>query len=265
MRKPRNRWIVVGVSALIVVALAPCLGWLALRHEPDFYRRAIAIPHAEIEVDAKHFVQQSVQLSNDIINEPKWEAAFSDHEVNAWLAEDLVKSFADLMPPGMRDPRVIFDVDRITLAFQMDRGAFRSVVWVVVRVRVPEGNVIELTFEKMRAGALPLPADRVLDRLVKQGRERGLEMEWRDDPEGPIATLRYSPKPGQDKVVLDRLRVLEGRIVFAGHSTHPDAKGLSRLPNRRVLQSRFPRRNRQVQPGDPASESILRSSTRPAS
>ena len=265
MPKPRSRWVVIGLAVLCLLLSAPVGVWVALTHQPDFYRRAVTIPHAQTETEAKHFVEQSIQLSNDIINEPKWEAVFTDHEVNAWLAEDLLKSFADLVPANVHDPRVIFDMDRITAAFQVDRGSFTSVMWLVARVRVPEGNVLELTIEKMRVGALPLPIEQVLERVTRQARDRGLDVQWREDPDGPVATIRYASKGRNDDVVLERLNILEGKIVFSGRSNGVGAGGPKRLPNRRVLQSRFPRRNRQVQPEESGPESVLRSAISPAS
>ncbi len=80
---------------------------------------------------------QSLQLRNDICNEPSWEAVFTDQEVNAWLAEDLVTHFADQLPPEVYEPRVLFELDRITLAFLLKQGGVQSVITVVARPRVP--------------------------------------------------------------------------------------------------------------------------------
>ena len=142
-------------------------------------RRIIApwssCPQDQREVKAKHFVAQSLQLRNDICNEPTWEAVFSDQEVNAWLAEDLVTHFADQLPPEVHDPRVLFETDRVILAFQLEKGALQSVITVVARPRVPEENTVELTLEKIRAGILPVPADNILDRIIEHARYRGVE------------------------------------------------------------------------------------------
>ena len=98
-----------------------------------------AAPAKQREVKAKKFVAQSLQLRNDICNEPTWEAVFTDQEVNAWLAEDLVTHFADQLPPEVNEPRVLFELDRITLAFQLQQRGVQSVITVVARPRVPEG------------------------------------------------------------------------------------------------------------------------------
>src|SRR5262249_56862421 len=111
-------------------------------------------------------------------NDPSWEAVCTDQEVNAWLAEDLVTEFADQLPPEVHEPRILFDLDRVTLAFELDQGPVRSVIWVVARPRVPEPNLLELTLEKIRAGVLPVPSERVIDQIVEQARAHGLDVRY---------------------------------------------------------------------------------------
>ena len=72
----------------------------------------------------------------------------------------------------MHEPRVLFELDRIILAFQLRQRGVQSVITVVARPRVPEGNTLELTLEKIRAGILPVPADNVLDRIIEYARDR---------------------------------------------------------------------------------------------
>ena len=144
MPKPclRRRIFVYGGLALLVAVAVPLVLWASLTHTPDFYRPLVDLPREGLEREAKAFVQQSLQLRNDIANEPNWEAVFNQTEVNAWLAEDLVTHFADQLPPEVHDPRVMFESDRVTLAFGLDQGPVRSVVWVVAKPSVPEENVI---------------------------------------------------------------------------------------------------------------------------
>ena len=243
MKKPMKRLLIAGFSVLTVVVAVPAFFWLTLTHEPSFYRKMVAQTPAARKAEAKRFLASSLQLRNDIVNEPTWEAVFSDQEVNAWLAEDLVTYFSDQLPPEVHEPRVMFEVDRVTLAIELERGGMKSVIWVVAVPRVPEGNVLELTFEKIRAGMLPVPADQVLDRIVEHARERGLDVSWKRDGEYPVATIRYKPHAGRDDVTLERLHVRKGELRLIGRSDK--ARGLvmaPTLPTRQVLQSKFPRR-----------------------
>jgi hypothetical protein len=270
MRKTSKRLLISGLI-LLLLATIPGLAWVSLTHKPGFYRAMVRLPRGEREVKARRFMAQSLQLRNDICNEPTWEALFTDQEVNAWLAEDLVTHFADQVPPEVHEPRVVFELDRVTLAFQLDQGPLSSVIWVVARPHVPEGNVIELTLEKIRAGVLPVPADQILDRITAYAREHGLDVQWRRGDEGfPIVTLRYTPDSQRDDVKLVRVQIQHGQIRLAGQSNH--LRGVVRsptLPTRKVLQSKFPRRKVQARTATgPRSEShapSLRSSAKPTS
>lgn len=238
-----RRLVRAGVALGSLLAL-PLAGWLALTHQPSYYRQMVRLPRDQREVKAKHFVAQSLQLRNDIVNEPTWEAVFSDQEVNAWLAEDLVTHFADQLPPEVHDPRVLFELNRVILAFQLDKGGISSVITVVARPRVPAENTVELTLEKIRAGILPVPADNVLDRIIDHARRRGVDVQWQRREGYPVVVLRYTPSLAREDVQLEELEIRFGQIRLAGRSDR--TKGAfsgPRLPSRRVLQSTFPRRN----------------------
>ncbi len=264
-----KRLITVG----IVVGLVACIpvgGWFCLTYQPSYYRDMVRSGGSrdQLEVRAKRFVAQSLQLRNDICNEPMWEAVFSDEEVNAWLAEDLVMHFADQLPPEVHDPRVLFDLDRVTLAFRLERGGVDSVITVVARPRIPEGNTVELTLEKIRAGILPVPADRVLDRITEIGQRHGVDVVWRKQEGYPVVQLRYTPNLNRDDVQLEDVEIRAGQIRLAGRSDR--TKGAfqrPRLPSRKILQSTFPtRRNFQfVRPVPLESSSMLQRRTSPTS
>jgi hypothetical protein len=265
MRKTRRRWFVLGLGVLSLLA-APAAVWVGLTHQPRFYRRLEAIPPERRRAEAKHFVAQSLQLRNDICNEDHWEAAFTDEEVNAWLAEDLVTHFADQLPPGIHEPRVAFEADRVTLAFQLDRGPVRSVIWVVARIRVPEGNTLALTLEKIRAGVVPVPAEEITGRIDRHARSHGLDIRWEQDGDRPMALIRYSPAPGRHDIVLERLQIQGGRILLGGRSQRSAGAMTSpTLPGRRMLQSTFPKRNTQPKGVSAAPDWIRRNSASPTS
>ncbi len=242
MRKLSKRVLYVGACLMLLLA---SLGgaWVSLTHQPRFYRAIVRVPHAQQEAKAKRFVSQSMQLVNDINNEPTWEAVFTDQEVNAWLAEDLVTHFADQLPPEVHEPRIVFDADRVTLAFQLDQGPVSSVIWVMARPRVAAPNVLELTLEKIRAGVLPMPSQLVLERITQHARQRGLDIQWRRDGSYPVAIVRYEPDSERDDVRLDALQIRAGQIRLAGKSNRPrGAARALKLPTRKVLQLKFPRR-----------------------
>ena len=237
--------LVAGVSALVVV---PAAMWVLLTYQPEFYRNVAIIPPERRHAEAQKFVAQSLQLRNDIVNEATWEAVFTDEQVNSWLEEDLVEHFAEQIPAGVHEPRVVFELDRVHLGFQLDQGPLRSVVSVVARVRVPGENELALTIEKIRAGVVPIRADQILDRITEAARSHGLEVRWERDGDLPVALIKYTPNPRRRDVIIERLQILEGQIRLAGRSIKGRAVATPSLPNRKILQSTFPtkRKNQSV-------------------
>lgn len=229
--------------ALVTVIAIPVGVWLSLTYEPSYYRAMMVQSREHREGRARKFVARSAQLRNDICHEPMWEAVFSDQEVNAWLAEDLVTHFADQLPPEVHEPRVLFELDRIILAFQLRQRGVQSVITVVARPRVPQGNTIELTLEKIRAGILPVPPDQVLDRIVEYARSRGVDVEWSRREGYPVVLMRYSPSFQRDDVRLEEVQIRTGQLRLAGRSDRTRGAFMRpTLPSRRVLQMTFPRR-----------------------
>jgi hypothetical protein len=258
----RKRVIIAGLVASLFL-IVPGGIWLSLTHKPSFYRALASVPREQLEAKAKHFVANSLQLRNDISNEHDWQAVFSDQEVNAWLAEDLVTHFADQIPPEIHEPRIAFGSERITFAFQLDRGPIRTVIWVVAQARVPEDNVLALTLEKIRAGVIPISADRLIGPITNQARERGLDVRWTRENDLPVALIRFNPDQSGSDVILERLSIRQGQIRLSGRSNRLHGSLVKpTLPNARVLQLNFPKRNNQVRR---PSSSTLHNSTNPTS
>lgn len=243
LRRPALKWVAV-VASVICAGLS--LGWLGLNYQPEFYTRLRPAPSQRRHESAQQFLSQTLQLRNDIVNEPSWQARFSDEQVNAWLAEDLVESFADLIPAGFSDPRVLFELDRVTLACHYQDGALRSVLWAILRLDVPRDNEVSITIEKIQAGAFPLPADQFLDRLTEHARVRGLDITWTEDHGLRVATIRYAADPSRRDIVLERVQVTPGWVLLTGRSNPASAVAVKpSLPSRHVIQSKFRIQQRQ--------------------
>jgi hypothetical protein len=241
----RKRVVIAGLVASLFLIL-PGLVWLSLTHKPNFYRDLTNLPREQLQGKAKHFVASSLQLRNDITNEPDWQAVFTDQEVNAWLAEDLVTHFADQIPPEVHEPRVAFSGDRVTLAFQLDKGPIRTVIWVVIQASVPEDNVLALTIEKIRAGVIPISADRFIEPISFQAKEHGLDLQWSRENDMPVARIRFNPSHDRTDIVLEQLNIRKGQIRLSGRSDRLQGTAVKpQLPTRRILQLNFPQRNSQ--------------------
>jgi hypothetical protein len=255
MRKIKKRWIALGAIVVIVI-VAPAALWFSLTRQPEFYRKTSVIAPERRQAEAKKFEAKSLQLQNDIVNEPRWEAVFTDEQVNSWLAEDLVTHFSDQIPPGVHEPRVLFELDRVLFGFQLDRGPVRSIVSVAGRVRVLGDHEIAITIEHIRAGVVPIPAHQLLEQIADTARAHGLEIQWEKDGDCPMAIVKYSPYRTRRDITLDRLQVLDGQIRLAGRSSKGRAVATPSLPSRRVLQSNFPGSKKKDQAPPPSRENM---------
>lgn len=262
MRTPTKR--IFGIAGVVValIVIVPVGIWFSLKHEPTFYRELVEQPIPRVEEEAKRFEQDSLQFRNDIVNEPTWEGIFSDQEVNAWLVDGLMKHFADELPKEIHDPRVLFENDRILFAFKLDQGSVKTVISVVAQVAVPEDNVVSISLEKVRAGALPVSPQRIIDPLSKQAKAHGLELTWSEDHGVPVARVAYHAQKDRKDVVLERIHVIKGQIKLSGRSTREAGPVAGpRLPDTKVLQRELPKRNTQDAP--PIAPEVTRSEAGP--
>jgi hypothetical protein len=236
-KRPMLRWtaISLGLLAALVASL-----WFSLELRPAIYARTDSLPLERRQAKAKQFWAQSTQLRNDIANEPRWEAVFSDEEVNAWLSEDLVSYFAGQIPPGVSEPRVAFESGRVVMAFRYVNGPLHTYISVRAGVRVVEDNVVAVTIEDIRAGVLPVAANQIIDRITEHALAHGLNIKWQTEDEKRVAYLRYSTYKGRKDVVLEDIVLAPGQVRLRGRSDRSHGVVRAKLPKGRMLQSTFP-------------------------
>lgn len=237
----RGFWAMAVTGAVVS---SPWGVWAVLNHTPRIGRDVATLAPEVRQAEAKKFVANTLQLRNDIVNESAWEARFTDQEVNSWLSEDLLKVFADRIPPFIREPRLVFEPDRLTLVFRYEKGAITSSIWIVAKVDVPEENQIALTLEKVRAGMLPVAADQALDEITRYAASYGVQIDWSESPDGErVAKIGYRPSLDRTDIVLKGVRIGEGEVRLSGRSDHNSGgKSVPTLPSKKVLQTTFPKR-----------------------
>ena len=169
-RRRRLSLLIAGGLAVLTVLVLLGLYW-AVRYEPAFYREALEIDPPVLEKASDHMLQQTAALESAVRKKGRWEALFTAEQINGWLAVDRAKNHPDLMPPTWRDPRVAIDSKQVTIACRYQGAWLSSVLSLTVEPYVPEPNVLAVRIVRARAGLLPVPLGRVLDRLSR-GRPR---------------------------------------------------------------------------------------------
>ena len=211
------------VLVLVVTGVVVVLYQL-LRHEPAEYAQAAIPPGERRQTESREFEKQAIDLINEIRNEHQWQAEFTEEQVNSWLAEDFIRSnLAKQLPPGISEPRVVFQPGKLFLAFRYGEDGWNSVisveakVWVVKR----EPNVIAVQIDKVRAGALPLAPKVLQDQLTEGARRQDISVRWYRHEGQPVAILRFQYERRQPTVQLQELELREGSIFLKGRSLEP--------------------------------------------
>jgi hypothetical protein len=207
-------FIAIGLAAVIGLVV---LGlYLAARHEPAFYREALEIEPAVLEKASDDMLRRTAALASAVKKEGHWEALFTAEQINGWLAVDLVKNHPSALPPTLHDPRVTIDQKRITIACRFEQGGVNSVLSLTVEPSMPEPNVIALRIVKARAGLLPVPLAKVLDRVSQAARGMECRLQWRNTGGDPVAMLSFPDADDDRPVSIESLRLGDGEIYVAG-------------------------------------------------
>jgi hypothetical protein len=88
-----------------------------------------------------------------------------------------------------------------------------------------------LELEGFHAGALPISAQSLLERVAEAGRQYGIDVAWYRTNGHPVALLRFGTDQPRTTVLLDAVQLQPGSLVVKGHAIEP-------IPARAMLPPR---------------------------
>lgn len=215
------RRIVLGIVGLLtILALIAGAAYWSLQQAPSFYVEATA-PPAKPEVrreQAKTFEERTVKLAEQVREADAWRHDFTQNQINAWLAEELEQRFGDQIPRGVSDPRVRLTEGAIDVGFRAEdpKTHLQTVVSVRLVPLAVSTNQVTVAISSLRAGMMPLPADRVLSEGVARLEAAGWKIvrSTRDGADVLEIDLTDALPPG---ATLESLRIESGRLDVEGH------------------------------------------------
>ena len=217
MRKRLRIAVIVAAVGLLLMAVGVLSLYVASQQVPDFYQRAMQADPAAQKAASDKMLQQATALASDVKKEGRWQALFTEEQINGWLAVDLVKNHRDLLPPSVSNPCVQIEPDRMSLACRFQEGRMQSVLSLTVGVYLAESSAIALRIRKARAGSMPLPLDSVLSRVSEAARHTGQKIQWRQVDGDPVALISLdSAQQGRTTVEIDTFVLRKGEIYIAG-------------------------------------------------
>jgi hypothetical protein len=227
-RKPLMRFLwrrLLYVALATLVLAGGFIGWAyrATQHVPDFYERQLEAENPVVQRQrGDEFERQALELNNQIRKSDHWQARFSADEINAWLAVDMPEKFPEMLPDDVRSPRVAIEPDLFQLACRVENTRFSSIVSLGVQPYVTsEPNVLALRVKQLRAGALPIPLGKYLEKIALQCAKAGIPLRWTEEEGDPVAlvTLPLDPEDFRNRhVKVEEIQLAEGALIVSGVS-----------------------------------------------
>jgi hypothetical protein len=221
--------------AIALVLLGTVIGALTLmiRSEPGAYSRVAVPAGEERETLSRDFTANLLKLMNDIqvedvAGEIEWGAEFTEEQLNSYFEEGFIHSgIADkMLPEGISQLRVAIEPELLRLMFRYGSGSWSTVISIDLHVwlAATEPNVVALELKRFRAGALPISAQSLLERISDALRRNGndgnsIQVSWYRLNGNPVAVLQFQSDPQNSPVRLKNLKIEQGKITLNGVST----------------------------------------------
>jgi hypothetical protein len=211
-----------GVSILLTAA------YRATQQVPEFYQHALARQPREQKAAADQLERQVLELHNEARRPGRWEARFSQEQINGWLAADLPTKFPGALPDGVSDPRVAIDPNHMQLAVRYDQGDVSTVLSMAGDAYLTDRpNEVAVHIDHVRAGAVPVPLAQFLDQIAERFIDAGLPLRWTEQEGDPVAlvTLPLDREEFKGKQLqVERLEICDGEIVVSGRTEAPETE-----------------------------------------
>ena len=240
MRRIVRLMLLVFLALLVACGLGLFGVYRATQQVPKFYQAAMKLKRADQAAAGDEMERNVLELRNDLQEDGRWEARFTQEQINGWLAVDLPEKFANALPTGISDPRVSIGREETRIAFRYERPRINTVVSLVGTIALAEeSNVIAVRIVKVQAGLLPLPLKDFLDDISDAAHRSDLDLRWSTQDGDPVALIRVPKISGDDEfqeVFIDRLEAAEGELILSGHTGDTTTAMLDNQPQKRAVQ-----------------------------
>ena len=208
------------------------LYFLVVGYEPEVFHQAV-VPAGEARTQlSQDFLKEFSTLLSAPEAERDWYVKFSDEQINSYLDEGFIKEglATRVLPEGVSHPHVVFGPEKVHLAFRYGAGAWNTAISVDLRVWLAKGepNAVALELEGIRAGALPISSQWLLEEFRKVGQDKNsLDLTWYRTNGHPVALLRFQADQPHPTLLLQGIQMKQGSLTIRGRS--PESVSLDSL------------------------------------
>ncbi|MFM8415116.1 MAG: hypothetical protein ACKOCX_10365 [Planctomycetota bacterium] len=217
-RPGRLRRFVFPLLVSLVAVLAVLGG--AAAWSPAFYRARLPAGGPVAEQAARRLVTTVSAMHADFLRVGRWEGLVDERDVNAWLAIDLPRNHADILPVAVLDPRVEFLPGRLRAGVRLGRGLLSATCWIEAEVSLREPNQLGIRLVDARLGGLPLPRGPILRELAGRLERLGTvtETRWQDGRGLLVVYIPSTHQAGGVSHWLEAVRFAAGELAVAGET-----------------------------------------------
>jgi hypothetical protein len=213
--------VTIGIIVAAVAGVSSILG-LLLKHEPAFYAgREDQETHERSESSAK-LVTRVLDFKNDIRTKAEWGAEFRAEDLNSFFQENLSEGggLTGVLPKGCHSPHVTLDGDKIKLGLQCGTGFWSTVLWLEMRAWLvkDETNVIALELLGLKAGALPLGCQSLLDSMTEAAHDSNIDVTWYRHDGNPVGVFRFYADQLRPMTQIHTFKIADGRVTLGGRT-----------------------------------------------
>ena len=218
--------------AVVLIGASGVVLFLVVGYEPDVYSQAVA-PNAEARSQlSQDFLKEFSTLLNAPEAERDWGVTFSDEQINSYLEEGFINEglATRVLPEGVSRPHIVFGPEKVHFAFRYGLGAWNTVISLDLRVWLAKGepNAVALELEGIRAGALPISSQWLMEEFRKVGRDKnGLDLTWYRTNGHPVALLRFQADQPHPSLLLQGVTMKQGSLTIRGRS--PESVSINSL------------------------------------
>ena len=166
--------------------------------------------------------QAVLDMHNEALRGGRWQAVFTDEQLNGWLAADLPEKFPYLLPRGVAEPRIVIEKNEAHIACRYDNGQISTVISFALAINLTdEPNTLAVQVSKLRAGVLPVPLRQFLDPITTAAQNSQVPLRWSQADGDPVALVTIPAKRGDyavEEIHIDSIELRDGELRLAGTS-----------------------------------------------
>lgn len=230
----RSLFLAVGIFLVLASAIAAGLVTL-IRYEPSVYHEAAVPPGPERQRMSQECTREFVRLVNAVTGEQEEECRFTNEQINSYLEESFLhQGLGEFLPEGIAEPRLIIEPDKVRLAFRYGAGFWSTIISIDMKVWLAkdEPNVIALELTSLKAGALPITAQSLLNSLSERADRTGINFSWYRHHGHRVALLRFQNDKSHANLQLHGLQLEKGaiRIQVGSNDSSPSLRAQIMIP-----------------------------------